>query len=132
MGYRTRQGQAFAPMTVWRLARLNAEPVIPAPPPIPATPAMQTTLTLWLRVENNNKFVRGKKRAHEDIQRYCLSAYQMKKLRDGQYELTFTYRDDADLDKQVYSLLDEIESQADFRNCFTEADMRQPGTERDW
>lgn len=28
-GHRTRQGQAFAPMTVWRLARLNAEPVMP-------------------------------------------------------------------------------------------------------
>lgn len=132
-GYRTRQGQVFAPMTVWRLARLNAEPVIPAPSPTPAPPALQTTtLTLWLRVENNSKFVRGKKRAQEDIERYCLSDYQMKKLHDGQYELTFTYRDDADLDRQVYGLMDEIESQADLRNCFTEADMRQPGTERYW
>lgn len=44
----------------------------------------------------------------------------------------FTYHKDADLDKQVYGLLDEIESQAELRNCFTQADMRQPGTERYW
>lgn len=132
-GYRTRQGQAFAPMTVWRLARLNAEAVPPASPPAPVLPTLQTTtVTLWLRVENNNRFVRGKTRARAGIERYCLSGYGMKKLRDWEYELTFTYRDDAELEQQVYGLLEEIESQADRRHCFTEADVRELGTERSW
>jgi hypothetical protein len=133
-GYRTRQGQAFAPMTVWRLARLNAEPVLSsAAEPTPVVPTLQTTtVTLWLRVENNSKFVRGKTRVRADIERYCLSDYQMKKLRDWEYELTFTYRDDAHLDQQIYALLDEMESQADARHCFTEADVRELGTDRHW
>ena len=141
-GYQTRQGQAFAPMTVWRLARLNAEAVrkvepppaiAPTPPPATIVPTLHTTtVRLWLRVENNSKFVRGKKRAREDIERYCLSDYPMKKLRDWEYELTFTYRDDAELDQQVYDLLQEIEMQADLRHCFTEADVREQGTERSW
>jgi DNA invertase Pin-like site-specific DNA recombinase len=131
-GYRTRQGQAFAAMTVWRLARLHAAPIPPAAP-LPVAPTLQTTtVTLWLRVENNSKFVRGKTRARSDIERYCLSDYRMKKLRDGEYELTFTYRDDADLDKQIYDLLDEMESQADLHHCFTETNVRENGTERSW
>jgi hypothetical protein len=56
-----------------------------------------TTVTLWLRVENNNKFVRGKKRAREAIERFHLHRYGMKKLSDWEYELTFSYQDDADL-----------------------------------
>ena len=141
-GYQTRQGQAFAPMTVWRLARLNAEAVrkvepppaiVLTPPPAPVAPAMQTTtVNLWLQVENNSKFVRGKKRAREEIERYCLSDYQMKKLRDWEYELTFLYRDEAHLDKQVYALLDEMESHADARHCFTETNVQELGTDRHW
>jgi len=30
-------------------------------------------ISLWLRVENNNKFVRGKKRAREEIENIVLS-----------------------------------------------------------
>jgi DNA invertase Pin-like site-specific DNA recombinase len=132
-GYRTRQGQAFAPMSVWRLARLNAEPIAPTLPSAPVTPTLQTTTVhLWLRVENNNKFVRGKKRAREDIEFYCLRRQGMKKLSEWEYELTFTYRDAADLDQQVYDLLNDMEQQADLRNCFTEADAREQGTERYW
>jgi DNA invertase Pin-like site-specific DNA recombinase len=121
-GYRTRQGQA----------RLHAAPVTPAAS-LPVVPTIQTTtVRLWLRVENNNKFVHGKTRVRADIERYCLADYQMKKLRDWEYELTFTYRDDAHLDKQIYDLLDEMEAQADARNCFTETNVRENGTERSW
>jgi len=97
-----------------------------------ATRTNTSTVTLWLRVENNSKFVRGKKRARENIERYHLQQYQMKKLNDHEYELTFSYADDADLDKQVYSLLREIESEADLRFCFTEADVQENGTDRSW
>jgi hypothetical protein len=65
-----------------------------------AEESMKTsTVTLWLRVENNSKFVHGKKRAREEIERYHLQQYGMKKLNDREYEMTFSYQDDADLDR---------------------------------
>ena len=91
-----------------------------------------TTVSLWLRVENNNKFVRGQKRARQDIERYHLQRYPMKKLSECAYELTFSYEKDADLDKQVYDLLNDIESEADMRSCFTEAETREKDTDRFW
>lgn len=83
-------------------------------------------------MENNNKFVRGKKRAREDIERFHLRRYGMKKLGGWEYELTFSYRDDADLDRQVYDLLRDIDNEADLRHCFTEADVTESGTDRSW
>ena len=91
-----------------------------------------TTVTLWLRVENNSKFVRGKKRARENIELYHLRQYGMKKLNECEYELTFSYHDDADLDQQIYDLLQEIEMEAGLRHYFTEADVNEKGTERSW
>lgn len=91
-----------------------------------------TTIRLWLRVENNSQFVRGKKRARENIERFHLQQYGMKKLKGWEYELTFAYEDDADLDRQVNDLLQEIEQEADLRNCFIETDLRENGTDRYW
>ncbi|MCI0389877.1 MAG: hypothetical protein MOB07_14100 [Acidobacteria bacterium] len=92
----------------------------------------QTTVTLWLRVENNNKFVRGKRRARGNIEEFHLKRYVMKKLNEVEYELTFSYEDDAHLDKQIYDLLREIDGEADCRNCFIETDVREKGTDRSW
>ena len=105
-------------------------PTVPAPltPPTEKT----TTVELWLRVENNNKFVRGKKRARADIERYVLNYYRMKRLSHCEYELTFSYTDDQDLDQQIHQMLVEAESHADSRHCFTESDVREIGTDRSW
>ena len=56
----------------------------------PAEPSVErvATVTLRLAVENNSKFVRGRKRAKENIERYCLEPYGMKQLESGNYELT--------------------------------------------
>ncbi|MBX9725466.1 MAG: hypothetical protein K2X81_28975 [Candidatus Obscuribacterales bacterium] len=91
-----------------------------------------TTVTLYLRVENNNKFVRGKKKAREDIEDYVLRHFQMKKLRNCDYELTFSYEDDKDLENQIHHMLLECANFADMRHCFTESDVREIGTERYW
>jgi hypothetical protein len=91
-----------------------------------------TTARLWLRVENNTKFVRGKKRARQDIENFHLHRYGMKKLNECEYDLTFSYADDEDLDRQVYRLMQDMELEADLRHCFTEADVREIGTERSW
>ncbi|MNB83990.1 hypothetical protein PS726_04712 [Pseudomonas fluorescens] len=90
------------------------------------------TVTLRLAVENNSKFVRGRKRAKENIERYCLEPYGMKRLESGNYELTIPYGSDDELDKTVYDLLTEIGQEADMRNCFIEAVAWEEGTERRW
>lgn len=100
----------------------------------PAEPAIErvATVTLRLAVEHNSKFVRGRKRAKENIERYCLEPYGMKRLESGNYELVIPYRSDDELNKTVHDLLTEISQQADMRNCFIEADAWEEGTERRW
>src|SRR3546814_5128927 len=66
------------------------------------------TVTLRLAVVNNSKFVRGRKRATENIERYCLEPYGMKRLETGHYELTIPYRTDDELEKTVHDLLTEL------------------------
>jgi len=87
-------------------------------------------VTLWLRLERNNKFVRGKKKAREEIERDTLSRYDMKKQGKDSWEyiLKIPYLDKADLEKTVYDIYNEMESTANMRNCFTEADIRNPFT----
>ena len=56
--------------------------------------AKAATILLSLRIENNSNFVRGKKRATEDIERYCLGEYNAKRRPDGEYELKLPYSSD--------------------------------------
>ena len=92
-------------------------------------------VALWLRVERNNKYVRGKKRAREEIERYVLAQYEMKKPRKDSwdYTLSIPYETDEEFDELVYDLLQEAASIADARNCFIEADARaMDGSDRYW
>ena len=91
-----------------------------------------TTLTLWLRVENNSEFVRGKTTVRERIETDHLHPHAMKKLHGWEYELTVWYEDDADLDRQVGDLLGDLAREADLRNCFIEWDLCEQGTDRSW
>ncbi len=90
------------------------------------------TVLLSLRVENNSKFVRGKKRALESIENYHLRHYNAKRRPSGDYELSVPYRTDAELDETVEALLRDIDREADLRNCFTETDAHLEGSDRHW
>jgi len=90
------------------------------------------TVILWLRVENNNKFIRRKKKVREEIERLYLSAYRMKHLEGWEYELTIPYTSDLHLDEQIEELLGEISCLADNHCCFIEADVSEVGGERSW
>lgn len=90
------------------------------------------TVTLYLRIERNSKFVRGIKRVREQVEWFLLPRYEPKKIRDGYYELTFSYVDDKDLDDQIYDLIGEIHREADLHNCFAELDIIENGTDRSW
>lgn len=101
----------------------------------PKEPKIKTTkIKLWLGVENNSKFVRGKNKAKEEIELLCLSHYGARRLdkNGNEYELTIQYTDDQDLERQIYDLASEMESMADLRNCSTESDFTEIGTERCW
>ena len=79
-------------------------------------------MILWLQVENNSKFVRGKGKSRQYIEDYCLSEYRAKKLgKDGwEYELTFQYEHDEYLENQMEALAVEMNREADSRNGFIE------------
>ena len=82
---------------------------------------------MWIRVENNNKFVRGKKRTIESIEDY-LQFYDMTKPKNyrqnGDYLLKMKYTTVEELKDKVYDILHELDSEADTRNCFIEADAK--------
>lgn len=90
---------------------------------------------LTLRVENNSKFVRGKKRSIEEIELLVLSRYHMKKLAESasDYELLIPGNTNEELATEITSLLDEAVSIADTRHCFVEWDMTAlDGSGRTW
>lgn len=100
-----------------------------------SVPPKTLKVTLHLRVENNSKFVRGKKRSREDIERFVLSHYGMHKPDPNgwEYELTIPYETDEELGNTIYGILQEASSIADDRNGFIEAEViAQDGSERYW
>jgi DNA invertase Pin-like site-specific DNA recombinase len=91
------------------------------------------TVLLSLRVENNNKFVRGKKRVTEGLDQYLRHRYAGKLRPSGQYQLQVPYRTDGDLDRTMEDLLQHIASEADLRNCFSESEAQLEGSnDRTW
>lgn len=93
--------------------------IIPPPKEKPKT----KIITLYLSIENNSKFVRGKGKVRESIEWYLLRSYQMKKLPHNNYELTFSYKDEEHLQKQIDDLHQEMANEADLRNCYIQADF---------
>ena len=89
-------------------------------------------LELYLYIENNSSFVRGKKKVIEGIEQYVLPDYGAKKTKTQHYAITFEYTDKDDLDEQVYELLNEIESEADSRDCFSESSVSAVDENVDW
>ncbi len=81
---------------------------------------------LYLTVENNSKFVRGKGKSREDIEWDILRRYQMEKPHKDshRYILTIPYETDEELDRIIYDdILGEAHRIADMRNGFVEADV---------
>lgn len=90
------------------------------------------TILLTLRIENNSKFVRGKKRTLEHIESFYLNEYDAKRRPSGEFELKIPYDGEEDLDSIVNELLSDIACDADDRHCFSESDARMEGTDRHW
>ncbi|WP_395828021.1 recombinase family protein [Collimonas sp.] len=90
------------------------------------------TILLTLRIANNSKFVRGKKRTIEHIEGFYLEKYDARQRPNGDYELKIPYDSDADLDNTVNELLSGMASDADDRHCFSESDACMEGADRYW
>jgi len=98
-------------------------------------PLRRIDVELWLRVENNSKFVRGKTKARAWIEDSVLRRYDMRKpdANRSDYILTLTYDTDEDLDATIYDILREADGMADLYHCFIEADVRAlDGSDRSW
>jgi hypothetical protein len=95
--------------------------------------ALSATILLHLHVENNNRFLRGRKRAIDRIVRYVLPVYgETRHLGCNEYQMKIPYRTDAELDQLMDDLLREIALEADSRNCFSESEAHLEGTDRLW
>lgn len=99
----------------------GAAPAKASPPKPPPQPVAR--VQLHLRVERYSKFVRGKKRAREEIEDQVLSDYDMEKVtKDGSdYRLWIPHDSDEDLDERIEEILTLAGQIADRRNCFIEA-----------
>ena len=91
------------------------KPAAKANPPEPQAKVMK--VKLWLQVENNSKFVRGKNKVREEIERHVLSRFAMEKpdKQGWEYVLSIPYTTDEELDSTIYEeIYAEAERCADF------------------
>ena len=89
--------------------------------------------TLWLVISGNNKYIRGKRKVLDLIERE-LQPYKMEKgARDPEYLLTLTYQDDDELEKIIDEIYREIGNTADTYNFQAEMDFTAlDGSGRSW
>jgi DNA invertase Pin-like site-specific DNA recombinase len=87
---------------------------------------------LFLDIENNSKFVRGKKRSREDIEMFALGEYDMKKLSEVDYELLVPYKKKKNLDETMNDIITEMHRLSDNRNCFIETDAKSADSKFYW
>lgn len=79
-------------------------------------------IRMWLRIENNSKFARGKGKVIERIEQFLKENYKMVMIAN-EYVIYVPYMAVDDLEKTVYDILREMDYEADMRNCFIEADV---------
>lgn len=114
------------------------------PPPVSSAAVIETPtktalrsveVSLWLQVENNNNFVRGKKKVRQEIEDYVLYRFSMRKPDPNgwDYLLTVSYNTDDELEACIDDIIHSATSFADQRHCFIEWDIRAlDGSERCW
>ena len=85
---------------------------------------------VWLLVENNSKFVRGKNKSREEIESLCFACYDMKKTgKDSwDYVLKIPYTTDQELDEIIDDLISEASNIADMRYGFIEMTVHEAAT----
>ncbi|PFS01086.1 DNA invertase [Bacillus cereus] len=95
------------------------------------TKEQTATIRMLLRVENNNKFVRGKGKVRKNIESFLISQYNMEQ-HSGEYKFFVPYTTIPDLEKKVDNIIREIDFEADLQNCFTVLDVYCDELELQW
>jgi transcriptional regulator with XRE-family HTH domain len=91
-----------------------------------------TTVSLQLQIKSDSDVARDETGARLAIEKAHLKRYGMKKIKDGEFELTFSCKDEADLDEQIYALLREIKREARAHKCSVRASVREKHADRYW
>jgi DNA invertase Pin-like site-specific DNA recombinase len=91
-------------------------------------------LDLWLMVENNSKFARGKTRVRQEIEDYLNSYYDLEKpYKDSwDYKLTIKYTTEEELDNEIEEIIHEMSDIADMKNCFIEHSINSEKLDKGW
>ena len=97
-----------------------------------ATQETTAKIEMHLRVENNNKFVRGKKKAREYIENYLKLHYKLEFADNGDYIFFVPYTTIEGLKENVYDIIRDLDNEADYRNCFIECDVTCEELGIDW
>jgi L-lactate utilization protein LutC len=97
-----------------------------------AAQEMIAKIKMYLRIENNNKFVRGKKKVKESIENYLKLHYKMKCTEYDEYIFFVPYKTIDGLKKEVYEIIRELCDKADMKNCFIETDVSCEELGIDW
>lgn len=96
--------------------------VVPEEEPTMAIKCEDYPKTIQIKVEfvieNNSKFVRGKKKSIEMIELLTFSRFWFKKSYDGCYTLEVDYGSEDELKETIDYLYSEIPSTADLYDCF--------------
>jgi transcriptional regulator with XRE-family HTH domain len=98
----------------------------------PRGPLNRTRLRLVLKVQSDKSRLREENRARKSIEQSYLVKYGMKSLGDSLYELSFSHRDEASLDNQIYALLRAIKNEARANSCSVEITVREKDGDRYW
>ena len=120
-----------------RITELNYQPNL-KPTTAKANPSSNKktiVVELSLRVENNSKFVRRKKKVRNNIECWCLSHYNYRKpLKEdrGFYELTIAYETEEELERIIDDICREMFITADDDFCFVEFSFKEKGEDRYW
>ncbi len=81
-------------------------------------------IEMYLRIENNSKFVRGRKKTTGQIENYLSYYYNLEEHDPDSVDYVFyvKYKTIDELKHKVYDIFDELERIADINDCFTEGD----------
>jgi transcriptional regulator with XRE-family HTH domain len=91
-----------------------------------------TTVMVRLQIKSDVGDVGEENRARRNIEKGRLKHHGMKKLKCGEYELTFSHQDETALDEQIYALIGAVTLEAKRRGCSLEFDARDEVSERHW
>ncbi|KZY34791.1 DNA invertase [Oleiphilus sp. HI0043] len=120
--------------SVYRILKKYQENNPSSPLPGSRSKIKIAVLDVRLYIENNSKFVRGKKKVRDDIEYEWSKYYDAQKLHPEGYDylLKVPYESLEELDSTIEDIIGEAHSAADLRHCYSEINITHKETGKDW